>query len=331
MDTENRPIYLDNNALRGLLSARTGSPPGRTSPSSGTAPPGGTAPHVVTSAIEHPAVARTCDALESEGFEVTRLPVDAHGRVRAEDVRAAMRANTVLVSIVHANNEIGTIEPIAEIADVAHEHGALVHTDAAQSLGKIPVDVEALGVDLLTVAGHKLYAPKGIGALYVRRGVELTPLLYGGGQEGGRRPGTENVLEIVGLGAACEIAGQNLENSAAAMRRARDLLEERISAACEVRLNGHPQERLPNTLNLSFRNVASNELLERISEVVVASAGSACHADSVTISPVIEALGVPLEWARGTVRFSTGKFTTAEEIERAAEAVSRAYRELSHR
>lgn len=277
--------------------------------------------HIITSTIEHPAVADTCDYLEEEGFAVTRVPVDHNGLVDPKDVEAAIRPETILVTVMHANNEIGTIEPIREIAKIASAQGALMHTDAAQSLGKIPVNITELGVDLLTVAGHKLYAPKGVGALYVAPGVTLAPLMHGGGQEGGRRPGTENVLEIVGLGAACRIAARDLEANQERMRRTRDRLHKRLSEACEVRLNGHPDRRLPNTLNLSFRGIASNDLIDAIADRVAVSAGSACHADTVTLSPVIEAIGTPVEWGRGTIRFSTGKVTTEEEIDQAAEAV----------
>ena len=277
--------------------------------------------HIITSAIEHPAVLEPCAALAREGFEVTRLPVDKHGLVSSAEVEAALRPDTVLISVMHANNEIGTVQPIAEIAAVAHAHGALMHTDAAQSLGKIPVDVDELGVDLLTVAGHKLYAPKGVGALYLRSGVTLENLVHGGGQEGGRRPGTENVLEIAGLGAACAVAKRDLERNAEVMRTTRDLLHERLAVSAELRLNGHPEKRLPNTLNVSLRGVDAGALLAALRDRVAASAGSACHADAVAASPVIRALGVADDWAMGTVRFSTGKFTTNEEIERAAELI----------
>lgn len=281
--------------------------------------------HVITSNIEHPAVLETCAALEKEGFEVTRLPVDAFGSVRVTDLEEALRSETILVSIMHANNEIGTIEPTEEIARIASRHGILVHTDAAQSLGKIPVDVRALGVDMLTIAGHKLYAPKGVGALYLRPGVRPDRIMYGGGQERGYRAGTENVLEIVGLGAACRVAARDLKKSAQTMKRTRDLLHDRITVGCDVRLNGHPENRLPNTLNLSFRGVTSDALIAAVADVVAVSAGSACHADTVMLSPVIEAIGVPMEWARGTIRFSTGKYTTEKEVETAAAAVVRAY------
>ncbi len=284
--------------------------------------------HIITSTVEHPAVANTCDYLEREGFAVTRVPVDQHGLVDLKDIEKAIRPETILITVMHANNEIGTIEPIREIAAIASAHDVLMHTDAAQSLGKIPVDAQELGVDLLTVAGHKLYAPKGVGALYVGPGVQLEPLMYGGGQEGGRRPGTENVLEIVGLGAACRVAARDLAANTERMRQTRDRLHRKLSAACEVRLNGHPEKRLPNTLNVSFLGITSNDLITAVVGRIAVSAGSACHADTVTLSPVIEAIGTPLEWGRGTIRFSTGKLTTDEEIDRAAAAVVAAHHRL---
>ena len=286
--------------------------------------------HIITSNVEHPAVSQTCAALESEGFAVTRLPVDEFGMVAPGDFESAIRPDTILVSIMHANNEIGTIEPIEEIARIASRQGVLVHTDAAQSVGKFPVEVATLGVDILTIAGHKLYAPKGVGALYLRPGVAPNRIMYGGGQEGGYRAGTENVLEIVGLGAASRIAKRDFDRSRQAMQTTRDLLSKRITAKCDARLNGHPEHRLPNTLNVSFRGVTSDALIAAVADIVAVSAGSACHSDAVTLSPVIEAIGTPMEWAQGTVRLSTGKYTTAEEIERAAGAINRAYASLAH-
>ncbi len=284
--------------------------------------------HIITSAIEHPAVAEVCRYLESNGFRVTYLPVDETGLVDVAELRKAISAQTILVTIMHANNEVGAIQPIAEIAEVAHEHGALMHTDAAQSTGKIATDVQALGVDLLSVAGHKLYAPKGIGALYIRTGVQLEKLVHGADHELNRRAGTENVLEIVGLGRACEIAQQQLDDSIAHSQAMRDLLYQKIRRRVPaVRLNGHPEKRLPNTLSLSFPNIEANTLLDEI-EGVAASAGAACHADDVDVSPTLTAMNVPLEYAMGTVRFSTGKFTTEADIEKAAEIVATAVERL---
>ncbi len=287
--------------------------------------------HVVTSAVEHPAVIEVCRWLEGQGFGLTVLPVDASGLVDPEALEHACTAETLLVSVMHANNEVGTIQPVAALAAIAHRHGALFHTDAAQSAGKIPVDVEALGVDLLSVAGHKLYAPKGVGALYVREGVRLAPLLHGAGQEGGRRPGTESVLLAVGLGVACEAARRDLEQNQAHFQTLRDRLHEGLVRALgseAVRLNGHPERRLPNTLSFSFRGVEANVLLAEMAGAVAASAGAACHAGDVDVSAVLRAMHVPLEWAMGTVRFSVGRGTTAEEIDRAVAAVAGAVRRL---
>jgi cysteine desulfurase len=280
--------------------------------------------HVVTSAVEHPAVSEVCGWLAKQGYDVTILPVDGAGLVDPADLERVMRHNTLVVSIMHANNEVGTIQPIAELAAIAHRFGALLHTDAAQSVGKIPVQVQDLGVDLLTVAGHKLYAPKGIGALYVRQGVTLANLLHGAGHERGHRPGTENLLEIVGLGAAAQLAARELPTLGATYAALRDRLHRRLIEALgpeRVRLNGHPTLRLPNTLSVSFCQVEANTLLARIGDQVAASAGAACHAGSVATSAVLQAMQVPLAWAMGTVRFSVGRATTVEEIDRAAEIV----------
>jgi cysteine desulfurase len=283
--------------------------------------------HIITSAVEHPAVGEVCGWLEEQGFRVTVLPVDEFGLVDPADLERAINPDTLLVTVMHANNEVGTVQPLAELAEIAHRHGALVHTDAAQSVGKIPVNVDDLGVDLLSVAGHKVYAPKGVGALYIRNGVELAQLMHGAGHEGGRRPGTENVLEIVGLGKACQVAKRDLARNDAHFQAMRDRLHEgfvRELGSGAVKLNGHPQKRLPNTLSLSFRGVEANTLLSVVGEQVAASAGAACHADEVAVSAVLEAMRVPLEWAMGTVRFSVGRGTTAEEVDRAVKAVAEA-------
>jgi cysteine desulfurase len=278
--------------------------------------------HIVTSSIEHPAVTEVCGWLAARGFEITWLPVDDYGMVGIADVEAALRPETILVSIMHANNEVGTVQPVAEIARVARRVSALVHTDAAQSAGKIPVDVELLGVDLLSLAGHKLYAPKGVGALYVRRGVTLEKLIHGAGQEAGRRAGTENVLEIVGLGKACEIARRGRADHAGHMRSMRDALEEGLrTRVAAMRINGHPVERLPNTLSVSFRGADAQELLRAIGDRVAASPGAACHAGGVDISHVLRAMRVPAEFAPGTLRLSTGRPTTMAEIEGAVRAI----------
>ncbi len=285
--------------------------------------------HIITSQIEHPAVTEVCRHLETEGFEVTWLPVDGNGLVDVADVESAVRPDTVLISLMHANNEVGTIQPIAAVAEIAHRHGILFHTDAAQSTGKIAVDVRELGIDLLSIAGHKLYAPKGVGALYVRDGVTLHPLMHGAGQEHGRRPGTENVLELVGLGAASEIAGRDLGKNRAHLRVTRDELEQGLCKTIpDLRVNGHPELRLPNTLSLSIRGINANELLEAIEHRVAASAGAACHSGEVRISSVLRAMGVPRDWASGTLRLSTGRGTTNGEVTDAVSVIAGAVRRL---
>jgi cysteine desulfurase len=233
-----------------------------------------------------------------------------------------MTPTTILVTMMHANNEVGTIQPIREIAEIARRHDVLLHTDAAQSIGKILTNVDDLGVDLLSVAGHKLYAPKGVGALYVRTGVKLEKLIYGADHERGWRAGTENVLEIVGLGKACELVSERLEQRAEHMRKLRDRLHDGIkNRVPDVRLNGHPELRLPNTLSLSFRGIEANAILSELTEVA-ASAGAACHADEVTMSPTLAAMGAPVDYAMGTIRFSTGTMLTEAEVDRAIEAVA---------
>ncbi len=282
--------------------------------------------HVITCRIEHPAVLEVCRSLESRGFEVTYLPVDEFGMVSVADVERAVTPRTILITIMHANNEVGTIQPIREISEIARKAGIVLHTDAAQSAGKIPTDVRSLGVDLLSVAGHKLYAPKGIGALYIGEGAKLEKFMLGAGQEMGTRAGTENVLEIVGLGTACEIAGRDLEQNARHLKLMRDMLHEGLGKRLSegMKLNGHPEARLPNTVSLSFRGLEATRILEEIGLDVAASPGAACHSDTVTISHVLEAMAIPLDWAKGTLRFSTGRMTTPEEIDRAVEVVASA-------
>jgi cysteine desulfurase len=284
--------------------------------------------HIVTSAIEHPAVIEVCKYLEANGFRVSYVPVDEFGRVHVGELEKAITPETILITVMHANNEVGTIEPIAEIAEVARRMGIVLHTDAAQSVGKIPTRVQELGVDLLSVAGHKLYGPKGIGALFIRRGLQLEKLIHGADHEQNRRAGTENVLEIVGLGKACEIAERELEKNSIHIREMRDRLhrglEEKLG---NLRLNGHPEERLPNTLSVGFPNIEANTLLDEI-EGVAASAGAACHTDSIDISSVLTAMKVPIEYAMGTIRFSTGRLTTESDIDRAVEIISAAVEHL---
>lgn len=285
--------------------------------------------HIITSEIEHPAVLEICGFLEKDGFNITRLPVDKTGIVRVSDLRNAIKTETILITIMHANNETGAIQPITEIGQMARKNNIIMHTDAAQSVGKIPANVEELNVDLLSVAGHKVYAPKGIGALYIRNPLKLEPFCHGAGQENGRRAGTENVMEIVGLGKACEIAKRDLEHNMAQMKKRRDQLHDGLIAQIDgIRLSGHPDLRLPNTLYLSFFGVEANRILEEIGMDVAASAGAACHADTVEISHVLLAMGVPEEWAKGTVRFSTGRMTTREDIDRAVDVIVKAVRKL---
>ena len=270
--------------------------------------------HIITSAIEHPAVLEVCKYLAEKGFQITYLPVDKFCLVNPRELQESITSRTILITIMHANNEVGTIQPIAEIAQIAKEHGIVFHTDAAQSVGKIPTRVDELGVDLLTIAGHKLYAPKGIGALYVRGGIRLEKLIHGADHEQDLRAGTENVLEIVGLGQACKIAKRDLEKNMRHMQEMRDLLYAGLRKQWgEIKLNGHPEKRLPNTLSVCFKSIEANTLLAEI-ESVAASAGAACHSDSVRLSSVLEAMQVDLEYAMGTVRFSTGKMTTEEEV-----------------
>ena len=271
--------------------------------------------HIITSAVEHPAIIEVCRVLEARGCRVTYLPVDQYGSVDPQQVADAITDQTVLVTIMHANNEVGTIEPIREISEVARQRGLLVHTDAAQSLGKIPVRVQDLGVDMLSIAGHKLYAPKGIGVLYVRTGVQLEKLMHGASHENSRRAGTENVIEMVGLGKACELIERNLSEFERHLAAMRDRLEQGLLQQFpEARVNGHREQRLPNTCSISFKGLEANTILTQLPNVA-ASAGAACHSDRVEVSSVLEAMQVPLEYAMGTIRLSVGRFTTAEEID----------------
>jgi len=281
--------------------------------------------HIITCAVEHPAVLEVCRYLEGLGYKITCLPVNSFGLVDASDVEKSIHSDTILITIMHANNEVGTIQPIREIAQIASKHKIAMHTDAAQSIGKIPTDVKEMGVDLLSIAGHKLYAPKGIGALYIKKPLQPELFCHGAGQEKGLRAGTENVLEIVGLGKACELARKNLEQNMIHMKIMRNRLHAGlIEMLGDIRLNGHPEKRLPNTLSLSFQNLEANRILEEIGLEVAASAGAACHADTVELSHVLEAMNVPLEWAKGTVRFSVGRMTTEDQIDRAIQVVSEA-------
>ena len=285
--------------------------------------------HIVTSVIEHPATAGPCDWLEHNGWTVTRISVDADGRMRVADARAAISDGTALVSVMHSNNETGVLQPVDEIAAEARTRGALVHTDAAQSAGKVHLDVRALGVDLLSIAGHKLYAPKGVGALFVKRGTPLAPFMRGAGHERGIRPGTENVASIVGLGVACEAAVRDLESTTAELNRRRDALWDQLQAGVPgIELNGHRTLRLPNTLNVRFPRVTGSAVLAAAPDVAAAT-GSACHAGTTQASAVILAMGVDPESALGSVRLTLGRRTTDDEIGRAAAALIRAWRAVT--
>jgi cysteine desulfurase len=285
---------------------------------------------IVTSIVEHPAVAQTVASLERRGFHVTRLGVDAMGQVSLRDLENAVVETTALVTLIHANNEIGVLQPIRAAASAAHRVSALMHTDAAQAVGKVPVDVRGLDVDLLSVVGHKLYAPKGVGALYVRRGVMLEPVSRGGDHERGIRPGTENVASIVGFGTACAIARRDLERESARVRLLRDRLWSRLSEAIPgLALTGHSTDRLPNTLNVRFPNVSALALLAR-GDGIAASTGSACHAGSEKPSAVLLGMGISPEQALGAVRLSLGRETTEEDIDRAAAILVDAWRRTAH-
>jgi cysteine desulfurase len=282
--------------------------------------------HLIASAVEHPAVTEVCRRLTAGGWSVTWLPVDGAGRVDPEEVRRSLRADTALVSVMHANNEVGTIQPLAEIAGILRERNVVFHTDAAQSVGKIPCPVDALGVDLLSIAGHKLYAPKGVGALYVRNGIRLEPFMLGAGQERGLRPGTENVAGIVALGAACALAAAEGDRRRTHLEATRDRLWNLLTTDLDdLRLHGDGALRLPNTLSVGFGDVPVPELMARLTGVA-ASAGSACHGASGTPTATLQAMGVPPRYALGTLRFSTGRPTTAEEVQVAAARIIAAVR-----
>jgi len=269
--------------------------------------------HIITTAVEHPATLNPCRFLEKLGARVTVLPVDRYGMVDPDDVRKSVTPRTILITVMHANNEVGTIEPIPEIAAIAGEAGVAFHADAAQTVGKISADVEELGVDLLSVAGHKVYAPKGIGAIYIRKGTKVEPFVHGAGHEAGRRAGTENALLAVALGAACDVAQRWVGMPQVEVLR--DRFWEKLEAILGERLtlNGHPTARLPNTLNVNFVGRVGAEVLAGLPGVA-ASTGSACHTGSVTLSPVLAAMGVPPEEGMGAVRFSLGRTTVWEDL-----------------
>jgi len=273
--------------------------------------------HIITSQIEHEAVLNTCRYLEKNGYQVTYLPVDHHGLVQLDDVEQAVTDETILISVMHANNEVGTIQPVAEIGALARERGIVFHTDAVQTVGKIPVDVQDLKVDLLAMSSHKFYGPKGVGAMYLRRGVKISPLAHGGHHENWKRAGTENVPGVVGLAAAAEICLAEMEETAGREAQLRDALqrgiEEKIGA---VRINGHPDRRLPGSLSVCFEALEGEALILSLDlKGIAASTGSACSSGSLEPSHVLKAMGIPIEIAHGSARFTLGRSTTREEID----------------
>ena len=294
----------DNFAIKGVASAR-----GRG--------------HIITSQIEHHAVLRACENLEDNGFTATYLPVDSYGMVDPEDVRRAIRPDTILVTLMHANSEAGTIQPMREIGRVTREHGIPLHVDGVQTFGKVPIDLDEFGIDLLSFSGHKIYGPKGMGGLFIRRGTKMVSVQHGGEHERSRRAGTENVASIVGLGAAVEIRSREMEAEAVRLCALRDRLWEQIRARIpEVRLNGHPTERLPGTCNLCFRGVESESIVLGLDlKGIGVSAGSACTSGNVEPSYVLVAMGVPVEWAMGAVRNSLGRSTTGDDIDYVVECM----------
>ncbi len=286
--------------------------------------------HIITSTIEHPAVLEVCRYLETKGFNISYIPVNENGIINLTELEDAITPETILISVMHANNEIGSIQPIKEISEIAKKHNIIFHTDAAQSIGKHPADVQELGVDLLSIAGHKLYAPKGIGALYIREGIQLEKLIHGANHELNMRAGTENVLEISGLGKACEIAKRDLEKNISHMQEMRDLLHKKLLDNWpEIKLNGHKNKRLANTLNISFPNIEANILLNELeANGIAASAGAACHTDSIDVSSVLSAIKLNIDFSMGTIRFSTGRHTTKDEIIKAAEIINETVNKL---
>ena len=271
--------------------------------------------HIITTKIEHPSIIKPCEYLEKQGANITYIEVDQFGRVNPHEIEEAITDKTILISVMHANNEVGTLQPIEEISEIAKKHHVLFHTDASQSVGKVPVDVGELDVDFLSLAGHKVYAPKGIGVLYIREGIELEPLIHGAGHESGRRAGTENVLLAVGLGEACEVAHQNLDQNIQ-IQELRNYFWDGLRQLPNVvlSLNGHPELRLPNTLNINFENRVGQDILDSVPQIA-ASTGSACHTGKVNLSPVLKAMGVKKSVGKGAVRFSLGRYTTKSEID----------------
>jgi len=285
--------------------------------------------HIITSCIEHPSVTNPLKYLERLGFKITYLPVDKYGIVAPDAVRANIRKDTILITVMHSNNETGSFQPIAEIGKIAGSNGIIFHCDAAQSVGKVSVNVKRLNVDLLTIVSHKFYGPKGVGALYVERGVELKPILFGAAHEKGLRPGTENVCSIAGLGKAAEIAKKELPGRVQHMKTLTEFFYSELRKQIPgIKLNGHPSKRLPNTLNLSFPDIQGHVLLERLKEEIAASTGSACHEGRHNPSSVLKAMGLSDKEALSAVRLSLGINNTEAQIRRAVKAIVRAYKTL---
>lgn len=279
--------------------------------------------HIITSKVEHHAVLYACRALEEQGVEVTYLEVNEYGRISLEELAKSIRKDTILVSIMYANNEVGTIQPIKEIADICRDKGVCFHSDAVQAVGRVNVDIKALGLDLLSLSGHKFYGPKGVGALYVKKGVKFTPLLYGGGHERGRRSGTENVAGIVGLGEAARLAKIEIESEAKRIKPLRDKLEKGIlKSILEVKVNGDPDNRMFNTLNVCIKHIEGEGILINLDfEGICASSGSACTSGSLEPSHVLLAMGIPADLAHGSLRMSLGKYTSDKEIDKVLAAL----------
>lgn len=273
--------------------------------------------HIITTAIEHHAILHTCEYLESKGFEVTYLPVDEYGIVSLEELKSAIREDTILISVMFANNEIGSVQPIAEIGKIAREKGIVFHTDAVQAVGHLPIDVEEMNIDLLSLSGHKLYGPKGIGALYVRKGIRLKPFIHGGAQERGKRAGTENVPGIVGLGEAVRLASAEMDEERARLVSLRDkLIDGILTSIPHSRLNGHPEKRLPGNVNISFEFIEGESMLLLLDmKGICASSGSACTSGSLDPSHVLLAIGLPHEKAHGSLRLTLGHFNTEEDVD----------------
>jgi cysteine desulfurase len=286
--------------------------------------------HIITSKIEHHAVLRTCQALEGQGFTVTYVSVDEHGMIDPEEVRQALRPDTIAISIMHANSEVGTIQPVRAIGAIAREHGVPFHVDAVQTFGKVEIDVDAFNIDLLSFSAHKIYGPKGVAGLFIRKGTRMVSVQHGGEHERRRRAGTENVPGIVGLGKAVEVRARDMKEEAARLTGLRDRLWDGIRARVpDVRLNGHPTERVPGTANIAYRNVESESIVLGLDlKGIAVSAGSACTSGSVEPSYVLVAMGVPIDWAMGAVRSSLGRSTTAEDVDYVIESVEPIVRKL---